>query len=60
MGDAAQPVKAAAAWVTPSQGGHGAVREAIEHILNARGMLAAGPAHYASVRSKGFEGPPAG
>ena len=38
----AQPeVRRLAAWVTERQGGHGAAREAIAFILEARGLLEA-------------------
>ena len=38
VGDAAEEVKAAAALVTSRPGGHGAVREAVEHILRGEGL----------------------
>lgn len=37
VADAVAEVRAAAAWVTPAKGGHGAVREAAEMILKAQG-----------------------
>lgn len=37
VGDASPEAKAAAAYVTQATGGHGAVREAIEHLLKAQG-----------------------
>lgn len=37
VADAVAEVRAAAAWVTPTKGGHGAVREAAEMILKAQG-----------------------
>lgn len=37
--DACDPVKAAAKWVTKRHGGNGAVRDAVEHILDAKGLL---------------------
>lgn len=37
VADAAAEVLAAAAWTTTHPGGHGAVREAIEHLLRAGG-----------------------
>ena len=37
VADAVAEVRAAASWVTPSKGGHGAVREAAEMILKAQG-----------------------
>lgn len=40
VADAQSEVRDAAAWTTHKPGGHGAVREAIEHILDARGLLA--------------------
>jgi 3-deoxy-D-manno-octulosonate 8-phosphate phosphatase (KDO 8-P phosphatase) len=39
VADADAHVRAAAAFVTAKPGGHGAVREAIEHLLSARGLL---------------------
>jgi 3-deoxy-D-manno-octulosonate 8-phosphate phosphatase (KDO 8-P phosphatase) len=39
VANATEPVKAAAAFVTTRPGGHGAVREAVEHLLAARGQL---------------------
>jgi 3-deoxy-D-manno-octulosonate 8-phosphate phosphatase (KDO 8-P phosphatase) len=38
VADAAQEVKAAAALVTERPGGHGAAREAVEHILKREGL----------------------
>lgn len=38
VGDAAPEVKAAAKFVTIARGGHGAVREAVEHLLVLNGM----------------------
>jgi 3-deoxy-D-manno-octulosonate 8-phosphate phosphatase (KDO 8-P phosphatase) len=60
VADAAPDVRAAAAWVTAARGGDGAVREAIEHILRAKELLEGGAVRFASVRSKGVEGPAAG
>jgi 3-deoxy-D-manno-octulosonate 8-phosphate phosphatase (KDO 8-P phosphatase) len=37
VADAVDEVKAEAAYVTTRPGGHGAVREAVEHLLKARG-----------------------
>lgn len=37
VADAAPEVKALARWVSASAGGHGAVREAVEHLLRAAG-----------------------
>lgn len=37
VADAAPEVKAVARWVSASAGGHGAVREAVEHLLRAAG-----------------------
>jgi YrbI family 3-deoxy-D-manno-octulosonate 8-phosphate phosphatase len=37
VADACDDVKAAASFVTPSPGGHGAVRQAIEHLLKSLG-----------------------
>ena len=37
VGDAVPEVQAAAAWVAKARGGHGAVREAVEHLLRAAG-----------------------
>lgn len=39
VADAEPAVLAAAAWITPRPGGRGAVRDAIEHLLNAKGLL---------------------
>jgi 3-deoxy-D-manno-octulosonate 8-phosphate phosphatase (KDO 8-P phosphatase) len=39
VANARQPVKAAAHYVTPHEGGHGAARDAIEFILEAKGIL---------------------
>ena len=39
VGDARLQVKAEAHYVTPNKGGHGAARDAVEFILEARGML---------------------
>jgi 3-deoxy-D-manno-octulosonate 8-phosphate phosphatase (KDO 8-P phosphatase) len=39
VADARSQVKAAAHYVTPSRGGHGAARDAIEFILEAKGLL---------------------
>jgi 3-deoxy-D-manno-octulosonate 8-phosphate phosphatase (KDO 8-P phosphatase) len=39
VADARPQVKAAAHYVTPSKGGHGAARDAIEFILEAKGVL---------------------
>lgn len=52
VADAAHAVRTAAAWVTTSEGGHGAVREAIEHILAAKGLLAGGAARFGGVRAR--------
>lgn len=60
VADAAPAVRAAAAWVTTSPGGGGAVRESIEHILAALGRLAGGPARFAGARAHGTEGASAG
>lgn len=60
VADAVPAVRAAAAWVTTAPGGRGAVREAIEYILAAKGMLDSGAAAYGNVRSTGREGPTAG
>lgn len=40
VGDAIDPVKAAAIWVTPSQGGRGAVRDLCDRLLAARSVMA--------------------
>jgi 3-deoxy-D-manno-octulosonate 8-phosphate phosphatase (KDO 8-P phosphatase) len=37
VADAATEVKAAACWISSATGGHGAVREAVEHLLRAAG-----------------------
>jgi len=60
VADASVEVRQAAAWVTTVRGGDGAVREAIEHILRAKGMLEGDAARFGGVRSKGPEGPAAG
>ena len=39
VADARAQVRAAAHWVTPSKGGHGAARDAIDFILEAQGKL---------------------
>jgi 3-deoxy-D-manno-octulosonate 8-phosphate phosphatase (KDO 8-P phosphatase) len=39
VGDARAQVKAAAHYVTPNKGGHGAARDAVEFILEAKGLL---------------------
>lgn len=52
VADAAQAVRSAAAWVTTTPGGHGAVREAVEHILAAKGLLEGGPAMFGGVRAR--------
>lgn len=39
VADADERVRAAARFVTTRAGGHGAVREAVEHLLGAKGML---------------------
>ena len=39
VANAREPVKAAAHYVTPHEGGHGAGRDAIEFILSAKGIL---------------------
>ena len=39
VADARAQVKAAAHYVTPSKGGHGAARDAVEFILEAKGVL---------------------
>ena len=44
--DAAPEVQDAAAWITPSPGGRGAVREAVEHLLGARGGWEAAVAYF--------------
>ncbi len=41
VGDAEPQVQMAARFVTPRAGGNGAVRDAVEHLLSARGALAA-------------------
>ncbi len=38
VADAVEPVRAAARYVTSANGGHGAAREAIEHLLKANGL----------------------
>jgi 3-deoxy-D-manno-octulosonate 8-phosphate phosphatase (KDO 8-P phosphatase) len=39
VGDAREQVKAEAHYVTPHKGGHGAARDAVEFILEAKGLL---------------------
>jgi 3-deoxy-D-manno-octulosonate 8-phosphate phosphatase (KDO 8-P phosphatase) len=39
VGDAREQVKAEAHYVTPNRGGHGAGRDAVEFILEAKGLL---------------------
>lgn len=39
VGDARERVKAEAHYVTPNRGGHGAARDAVEFILQAKGVL---------------------
>src|SRR5664279_2354531 len=39
VGDAREQVRAEAHYVTPNKGGHGAARDAVEFILEAKGML---------------------
>lgn len=46
VANAAEEVKAAARYVTKRVGGHGAVREAIEHLLRAAGRWDQVLAHY--------------
>ena len=49
VANAAPEVKAAARYVTERPGGHGAVREAIEHLLRAAGRWDEVVAHYAAM-----------
>lgn len=46
VGDAAREVKALAKYVTPRPGGHGAVRDAVEHLLSGMGLLSKAVALY--------------
>ncbi|MEO0965730.1 MAG: HAD hydrolase family protein [Planctomycetota bacterium] len=46
VANAAEEVKARAAYVTQRHGGHGAIREAIEHVMRAQGTWAATVATY--------------
>jgi 3-deoxy-D-manno-octulosonate 8-phosphate phosphatase (KDO 8-P phosphatase) len=46
VGDADSRVRAAAAFVTSRAGGRGAVREAVEHLLAARGLLERAVSYY--------------
>lgn len=46
VADAAKRLKSAAAYVTKAPGGHGAVREAIEHLLREAGELDSLEAEY--------------
>ena len=38
VADAVEPVRIEARYVTPSRGGRGAARDAIEHVLGAQGL----------------------
>ncbi len=52
--NAREEVKAAAHWVTPQPGGHGALRDAVEYVLKAQGKLEQVISAYLEVRgSKG-------
>ena len=44
--DAVSEVRSAADYVCQANGGHGAVREAIEHIIDAKGLREAALSHY--------------
>jgi 3-deoxy-D-manno-octulosonate 8-phosphate phosphatase (KDO 8-P phosphatase) len=44
--DAAAEVRAAVQWVSSARGGHGAVRECIEHVLRAQGQWGAATAGF--------------
>lgn len=46
VSDAAPDLRPHAAFITTRSGGHGAVREAIEHILFVKGLLTQAAAHY--------------
>lgn len=46
VADAAEAVRSIAAFVTSTPGGRGAVREAVEHLLEARGLLTEARAMY--------------
>ncbi len=46
VADADPHVKAAAAWATKLTGGHGAAREAIEHLISAKGLMKKALAFY--------------
>ncbi|MEX2219669.1 MAG: HAD hydrolase family protein [Phycisphaerales bacterium] len=46
VADALPAVRAAAAMVTKAPGGHGAVREVVDHLLEARGLMARALALY--------------
>ncbi|CAN5752695.1 HAD-IIIA family hydrolase [soil metagenome] len=46
VADASAPVKALARFMTESRGGHGAVRDAVEHLLTAKGVMSAALALY--------------
>ncbi|MDX9910842.1 MAG: HAD hydrolase family protein [Phycisphaerales bacterium] len=50
-GDADARVLARSDWISTRPGGHGAVREAIEHLLSARGGLPEGPVDTRGLRS---------
>jgi 3-deoxy-D-manno-octulosonate 8-phosphate phosphatase (KDO 8-P phosphatase) len=51
VGNARRHVKEAAHWVTPSVGGHGAARDAVEFLLEARGVLDEVVERYVAERS---------
>lgn len=53
VADADERVRAAAAFVTSRPGGHGAVREAVEHLLAAKGLLDRAAALYHAPPSAG-------
>jgi len=46
VADAHAIVRSLAAWTSPSAGGFGAARDALEHVLKARGLWAGVLAHY--------------
>lgn len=51
VANAVEEVKSAARYVTEKVGGHGAVREAIEHLLRADGRWRQVSAHYGAARA---------
>jgi 3-deoxy-D-manno-octulosonate 8-phosphate phosphatase (KDO 8-P phosphatase) len=50
VANAVKEVKKVARWVTSKEGGHGAVREVIEALLEARGEMTAALERYLATR----------